>query len=674
MTRRAATPCLVLASLAVLSAQTPPTAPPQQTFRTATDAVIVDAAVRAGGKMVPGLAVADFVLTDNDVRQTIDSVENTSVPIDLTLVVDTSGNPARPWAGFIDKGKAAHAINAELLQVTRLLRPTDRVRVLAIDRYVRRISSFTPVSAMRPVRLVELDGLGSVYDTLTAALLHGVEPWRRHVVIARTKGRDSISGVSAGAVGAIAERSDALFHLVVMETAMDSEEELHGFQANALTGMGLAWPTNRFWVPFRRQLVDRVVEGDAQFHPLTLDGKFLQTGVRASGGDWHQTTGLSEPTLVSTFKNVFEQFRQGYTLRYMPRGVNASGWHTIVVTVPKVRGASVSARRGYGIEPPRAAPPPIPASPRTLAELTLAYDRNAFQSVAAGLRQVTDAAKLMRDFEAAGNPWPAKPHREAAFAIDISEPGMFSSRAASRDQAETLLTRFGRLIRHPLEPAAFERQWHYAVLTLLQGTLRPNSVDAFATRAIDRFPDEPRFLLARAIAADQRTAAGGVLRWGSPTPAMVGNLDTARGLYEGLLGLPAVATEARIRLAFLLQRRGMNDAALARLDETATSQIEDVTLRYLQHLFRGRVLVELNRVDEALEAYRSALALLPTAQSARVSMMNALYKRGDRAGAESFAEQIQTEPAVYIDPWWMYWQGQYRLYPQVMARLRELAR
>jgi hypothetical protein len=669
MTPRAATACLVLASLAVLSAQTPPATPPQQTFRTATDAVIVDAAVRAGGKMVPELAAADFVLTDNNVRQTIDSVENTSVPIDLTLVVDVSGNPSRPWAGFIDKAKMAHAITAEMLQVTKLLRPTDRVRVLAIDRYVRQLSGFTPVSAQRPVRLVEVDGLGSVYDTLAAALIHDVEPWRRHVVIARTKGRDSISGVSAEAVGAIAERSEALFHLVVMETALDNEDELRGFQADAVKGMGLAWPTNRFWIPFRRQLVQRVAES----HPLTLDGKFLQTGVLASGGEWHQTTGFSEPTLVSTFKNAFEQFRQGYTLRYTPRGVTASGWHSIVVTVPKVKGATVNARKGYGIEPPRPAPMPTPVSPRTLAELTLAYDRNAFQSVVAGLQQVTDAAKLMKDFEAAGNPWPAKPHREAAFAIDISEPGLFSSRTASRDQAEALLTRFGRLIRHPLEPEAFERQWHYAVLTLLQGTLRPNSMDLFITRALDRFPDEPRFLLARAIAADQRTAAGGVLRWGSPTPAMAGNLDTARGLYEALLGLPAVAAEARIRLAFLLHRRGMNDIALARLDDAATAPIEDVNLRYLHHLFRGHVLMELDRADEGLAAYRSALALLPTGQSARVALMNALYRRGDRAAAEALAEQVHTEPAVYIDPWWVYWQGQYRLYPQVMARLREMA-
>jgi hypothetical protein len=283
--RLAALGLLIAASLVVLSGQTtqtPPAAPPQQTFRASTDAVIVDASVRAGGKMLAELAIGDFELTDNGVKQTIESVEHASVPIDLTLIVDTSGNPAGAWTEWVDKKKVAHSIDGEVRQIANLLRPTDRVRVLAIDRYVRQINGFTPVSALRPVRLVEIDGLGSVYDTLTAALLHDVEPWRRHVVIARTKGRDSMSSASAKAVGAIAERSDALFHLVVMETALDNEAALHSFQAQP-ANMGLIWPTHRFWIPARRQLVERdagLFEGPEN-HPLTLDGRAIQDGLRA---------------------------------------------------------------------------------------------------------------------------------------------------------------------------------------------------------------------------------------------------------------------------------------------------------------------------------------------------------------------------------------------------------
>ena len=97
-------------------------------------------------------------------------------------------------------------------------------------------------------------------------------------------------------------------------------------------------------------------------------------------------------------------------------------------------------------------------------------------------------------------------------------------------------------------------------------------------------------------------------------------------------------------------------------------------LRYLQQLFRGKVLAELNRLEDSLLAYRTALAIIPTAQSARVSIMNTLYRQGNRAEAEALAEQIQTEPLGPMDPWWIYWQGQYRIHGQVIARLREVSR
>jgi predicted Zn-dependent protease len=81
----------------------------------------------------------------------------------------------------------------------------------------------------------------------------------------------------------------------------------------------------------------------------------------------------------------------------------------------------------------------------------------------------------------------------------------------------------------------------------------------------------------------------------------------------------------------------------------------------------------LNRHKDAIKAYRAALSLAPSAQSGRVALMNALLMSGDRAGAEALAEQIQTETGTQLDPWWMYWQGQYRLHLQAIARVRELS-
>jgi VWFA-related protein len=655
------------AGMTLMKAQTPP-ASPQQTFRAGTDVVMVDVSVKSGDRVVTGLGPDDFVLTDNGIRQRIESVEATAVPIDLTLVVDLSGNLSRPWMSRIDPAKVAESVEKEMQEVTRSLRPADRVRLLAIDSYVQQIWPLEMGTAQRSIQRLEFDGLGSVYDTLAAALMHPVEPARRHVVIARTKGVDTISAVSVAALRAIADRSDALFHLVVMETALQNDVAMTAFQANT-NFLGLVEPTNRSWVPHRSRLVSPVIP-----HQVLSDGVVLRAGLETTGGRWHQATGFSVPSLTGTFRETFENFRQGYMLRYTPKGVMRTGWHTIAVTVPKSKGYTVRARRGYGIEDPPPAPAvrPVPATPKTLAELTAAYEAAAFQSVANALRQTADPQRLIRDFEEDGNPWPAKPRREAGFAIELAEAGVFSPRAETRDQAVRLLERFTRLIRQPLGPDAFERQWYYAVLTLLQGTIRPPVIEAFADRALSRFPNEPRFLLARAIAVDQRSTTAGASRT-TGTASSQPALESIRRLYEALTSMPDAAAESRIRLAWTLQRMGRHREALAQLD-AADVESRDGSLRYLRHLFRGHVLGALGRPDDAAVAYRAAGAIAPEAQSAQVALMNGLIARGDRAGAQALAERIQSERPTEFDPWWMYWQGQYRLYGQVMVAVREAGR
>jgi Tfp pilus assembly protein PilF len=156
--------------------------------------------------------------------------------------------------------------------------------------------------------------------------------------------------------------------------------------------------------------------------------------------------------------------------------------------------------------------------------------------------------------------------------------------------------------------------------------------------------------------------------------ALPGHESAVRAAYAAAIERPETATEARIRLGWFLQRVERRDEALARLTEAAAGPIADPALRYLQRLFLGHVLAALGRQDEAIGAFRGALAIVPTAQSARVALMNALLMGGDRAEAEALSERVQSDASHDLDPWWMYWQGQYRLQPQAMARIRELSR
>jgi tetratricopeptide (TPR) repeat protein len=219
-----------------------------------------------------------------------------------------------------------------------------------------------------------------------------------------------------------------------------------------------------------------------------------------------------------------------------------------------------------------------------------------------------------------------------------------------------------RFIRHPLEADAFERQWHHVTLAILEGTIRPDLAEPFVRRALDRFPTEPRFVLARAIVADQRTRGSGA------------GYAEAIARYEAALAHPEIAHEARVRLGWLLTRSGRPADALAGLDEIDDGRSPDLPMRYLRQLFRGHALSALGRHDAAMDAYRVALVLVPDAQSASVALMNTQLQAGDRTSAKATAEKIQTTPLDAPDPWWSYWQADLRFYRGAIARIREMAR
>ena len=80
------------------------------------------------------------------------------------------------------------------------------------------------------------------------------------------------------------------------------------------------------------------------------------------------------------------------------------------------------------------------------------------------------------------------------------------------------------------------------------------------------------------------------------------------------------------------------------------------------------------QTDEAAKAYRAALAAWPGAQSAQVALMAVLLNRGDRQEAARLAEAAETAPPNQFDPWWTYWLGDYRVYPEILAKLREMAK
>lgn len=645
---------------------------PAQTFRTAADVVFVDVSVRRNGQAVVGLTAADFDLRDNGVRQRVESVEATAVPIDLTLIVDVS-SPTRMFQSRRMAADAVARVNRDIQRVGAILRPTDRLRVLTIDTYVHQVLPARPMADVAPLTRVTFGGRSAAFDAIVSALLQPVDPNRRHVIIAGVKLRDDASAVDAAAVRDVAAKSDALLHVVAEQTQAVNEEQLTGFQCEVA---GLCQPPGRTWAP---QPMRSLLSPSAQ---LTADGALIKLAAEATGGAWHQAVLVSEPSTKGTFERAFEDFRRSYVLSYTPQGVAREGWHSITVTVPSIRDATIQSRKGYGVDAATGATAGATADARSrdrlgeparlLDDLAAAWDREGQPGIVASLRALPTPTRFLEGAEGWVNPWPGQPRREAIFGLDLADAALGFSQAAMYRRIDERLDRMAAFLRHPIEPNEFERAWLWANVCLAEGRFWQLPAVRAAGRARARFPDDSRFILADAIAHDQRwrtsgSVGGSRLTATSATDAHVAEV-TAK--YRAALASPDTRAEAQVRLAWLSHRIGRHEEALAML-QAAPTRPQDPDLTYLRHFFTGNVLVALNRLDAASQAFELATAAVPGAQSARVARMNALTLKGETALASRLANEIETAAEVG-DPWFTYWFGDYRWYQQALAELRRL--
>jgi VWFA-related protein len=274
----------------------------QVVFRARTDSVAISASVKRGNAPVANLTASDFRVTDNGVVQTVEAVTIESVPLDVTLFMDTSGSTA----GALDRMKG------NVSSIAKMLRPDDQFRLLTIG-----LSVDTPVPWQRAGNRVMLEmkavpGISLVYDALFVALTHAPAPGRRHLIVAMTDGEDCGSLLDGTRVLDASGRSEAVMHWIYVSNQGD-------FDPNALT----AWCT-----PNDAHEVD-----------------FVEQSALRTGGEKHRSR-FGDPA-VRTFAQILDEFRQSYVLRYSAQGVKSPGWHAVTVHVPAQPGLTIKARSGY---------------------------------------------------------------------------------------------------------------------------------------------------------------------------------------------------------------------------------------------------------------------------------------------------------------------------------------
>jgi VWFA-related protein len=666
-----------LALLMVASATLPslsgraqtPTQTPQPVFRATTDLVTIDVAVRSGGTPVGGLGPKDFVLLDNNVRQTVDVVELEAVPVDITVLIDATEDDASNVNDLVSQAK----------KIAALARPTDRVRVMRVSNYVSDLVPLQQAATMPEVPAIAGTGIPAAHDGLAAALLRQVDPDRRHLIIAITNGIDAISALDAATVRELARRSTATLYIEQVDVALEPMSEPPRYigsrerrERDRCGASGVCTPPRPYWRPF----------DDEQFD-------VLKDAAEATGGELYVPGIFTNRTASAVFEKAFEDYRRTYLLRFTPQGVARDGWHDVTVTIPAYPALEIKARRGYALDagtkapgtagvptpgPTAAAGPAAATAPRpasallALDDLVAAYGAGHYAAAVEGLERHPRLGDLFRDLERTGSPWPGNPHREAAFVLELAHAGLQSQSRPLRDAAVQLLDNERKLIRDPLglTPDPYERYWNWTAVMVLDAANQQGAALAFVDKAVERFPDEPRFVLARAFLSDQRRAFD-TLATSGPSLSFV---QSVAELYDKAIAFDATANEGRLRKARLLHRAGFEVDSLRLLDAMHDDP-QDAGLTYLRHLFRAQTLDGLQRYADATAEYRVAMSLAPDAQSARVGLMIGSLRQGDRASAETLAEGIQSAPADTMDPWWGYWLGDYRFYPNAIQRLRE---
>jgi hypothetical protein len=291
----------VIAVTTALAQSTPQT----PMFRTTTSTVNVGVSVKKSNNAVANLTAADFVLTDNDVPQTIEAVSIENVPIDVTLFLDTSGSTS----GHLDDMKK------DVQTIVQFLRASDRFRLLTIGDSVYESVPWVPAGTKVDLSFGAVGGISLIRDALMLAFLHRVEPGRRHLVVGMTDRQDCGSLIPAPLLLEMAGRSDAVLHLV-----------------DYAGGGG----DSRYRV---RSCTPRAGQGGV---------RLIEQAAERTGGELHYQSRLFRgASIAREFRTIFDDFRQSYVLRYSPERVSSKGWHAIVVRVPNIKDATVRARQGY---------------------------------------------------------------------------------------------------------------------------------------------------------------------------------------------------------------------------------------------------------------------------------------------------------------------------------------
>jgi VWFA-related protein len=700
MTRRVVACAAVCGALVLTAAgqEQPPV------FRAASNLVAVPVSVEDGNTPVTGLTAADFEIRDNGVVQTIELVAGGTSPVDLTVVVDTSG-----WVAEWEMEQFGRDVE----RLPDLLESGDRVRVLAFDFSLRAVvpwasadqqAAVLPMASGRPATL---QGRATLNDAIAASLMASRVAGRRHVVAVLIGGVDNlISGVDASRVVDLAGRADVALYTYQRDMTRWNDR-------GVMAGVMGAGGNLRSTMPVR---ITRA-GGDRM--------RALEQAAEHTGGrplDYKNSA-------FSSLRDLVEDFRRSYVLYFRPSGAADAAWHDLRVEVRR-SGAdryTVRARSGYmrvnqDLTRPGAAMAAVGPDASSVPESTTytaserravtadmlpslleRYHRGDYSAVVGEFRSASNVDEASELLRREGQRWieeaesgSASRRRAvaAALALEIGGPTYplpdwstsREGRLAWREHRRPLFLWGAALLVESVRVSDVERTWYLAAIASLQGKEQfrhdmgyRRETEGLLAQAIARVPDEGRHRWTDARVVEQW------LESGVQAPRM--KPDEVRNAYEAAASRADDDLRAEMQLHLVSRFLGANratDEALGPIVDPArreaaqealarTAFAEGLTgddfLVYMSRFFRGRLHDRLDQRPEAEAAYRAALEVFPRAQSASMPLATLLFLRGEEAEARRLVDAVLASPGAE-DPWRVYFLQDYRRLPLYIEQMR----
>lgn len=163
----------------------------------------------------------------------------------------------------------------------------------------------------------------------------------------------------------------------------------------------------------------------------------------------------------------------------------------------------------------------------------------------------------------------------------------------------------------------------------------------WARAGLSAFPEDPELRLALGVSHEK------VARIATKDPKRV--LREARRELSRVVEAAPDHLAAGVHLGRVWWRLGFPVEA-QRAFEAVVAKSGDIAPRYLAYVFLGQAHERAGRGAAAVQAYRSALALLPDGQVAALGLAHALLIQGDTGGAAIAAERALSSKGAAPDP------------------------